>query len=71
MTFSKQVMDKAGELQKECHAVVDFLFAEEAKASGTSSLNYQDATNTWLFYKLAQMALRIEELELNNMQIGE
>lgn len=47
----------ASALQKGCHAAV------EAMVQQQPSVSCQDATNTWLFYHLAEVVMRVRELE--------
>ena len=47
----------AEKLQEDCHKTVEAVLKESKKVS------YQDATNVWLFNKLAEMELRLQELE--------
>lgn len=43
--------------QKECHS-----FCELAKKGG-KKIGYQDATNVWLFTKLAELTISINKLK--------
>jgi len=55
--------DIANKLQDECHKFVAEHF--EKSIMKRSHLSYQDATNAWLFNKLAELELRIQELGNN------
>lgn len=48
------------DIQHKCHTFV------EKAMKGNSSISYQDATNTFLFTKLAELQNRIEYLEKIN-----
>ena len=52
----KEILDRAEQLQEQCHQMVEL-------TKGNTS--YQDATNVWLFTKIAQLELRIEQLNTN------
>jgi hypothetical protein len=54
MNYTKELTDRAGELQKDCHALVNMLDSKD--------LIVQDGTNVWLFAKLAEIELKIEVL---------
>jgi hypothetical protein len=45
------------EFQKDCHRAVEYALKENPKVS------YQDATNVWIFGKLAEFELRLREVE--------
>lgn len=45
------------EFQADCHLTVEQIMHQSKKVS------YQDATNIWLFQKLAQLDLRLQEIE--------
>lgn len=45
------------QLQKSCHEFTEILMKANPKVS------YQDATNVWLFDKLAELQIRIDKLE--------
>ena len=53
----EKAMSKAEEFQKESKAFVKTLVSEKP------TLEYQDVLNTWLFLKLGEFAIKIEELE--------
>jgi hypothetical protein len=57
MKTEGQILKKAEQLQEDCHKVVGDIMGRSQKVS------YQDATNVWLFNKLAELQNRIEELE--------
>ena len=50
----------AESFQKECHSMVS-----GATQRSTKDISYQDGTNAWLFYKLAQLSYEIKELRRN------
>lgn len=54
---SDEVLILAKKIQDECHDSVDFIMAE------TFNINYQDATNVFLFRKLAELTVYIKELK--------
>ncbi len=57
--IEKEIQDKAEEFQKECHAEVDKIVALKPGVS------YQDVTNVWMFRKLAELDLRIQNINKN------
>jgi hypothetical protein len=54
------VITKAEELQKDCH-----LFTSDLNGN-VAAIQPQDATNVWLFKKLAELELRLQALEESN-----
>ena len=56
LEMSEREIQLAEEFQKECHSMVEFIM-KESKAS------YQDATNVYLFSKLAQLKAENEVLQ--------
>jgi len=52
----KDVMDLAERFQNECHAQAEYVIHLNPKISS------QDATNVWLFKKIAEMQLVINAL---------
>lgn len=50
-------MDTTEQLQTECHKAVELIMKKNKEVS------YQDATNIWLFTKLAEYQKRISKLE--------
>lgn len=48
------------EFQKDCHKAVEYSLNENPKVS------YQDATNVWIFRKLAEFELRLRDVEKSN-----
>lgn len=65
MKIDKQILRISERLQDDCHKVVEAVMQESNKVS------YQDATNVWLFNKLAELENRIEELENSRPVFGE
>lgn len=58
---NENIHEIAEQFQKECHSTVD---AALSRMSHRSSLeHYQDATNVWIFYKLAEFEMRLREIE--------
>jgi hypothetical protein len=55
MAGTIEVLDKATEIQNECHATVGFIMDNQKNVS------VQDATNVFLFRKLAELTLDIKE----------
>ena len=56
----KEIQSIAEGFQKECHSMVS-----GATQRSTKDISYQDGTNAWLFYKLAQLSYEIKELRRN------
>lgn len=52
----------AEHLQEDCHKTVESILYEKR---GTN-INIQDCTNVWMFRKLAEIEIRIKELESIN-----
>jgi hypothetical protein len=52
----KLIQEKAEEFQNECHSVVELI-------KSNTSVDYADATNVWIFRKLAEMQLEIDALK--------
>jgi hypothetical protein len=67
MDINRRDQETMERLQQECHEMVEALMTSKDNRSlfnfAKHSLTYQDATNVWLFIKLAQAQSRIEELE--------
>lgn len=61
MFTNKELEKRTEELQNLCHTVVEEILKRTKKTT------YQDATNTWLFAKLAELDLRLEKLESNKV----
>jgi len=59
METTKEIQERADKLQNECHDV-----AETMVDVSTMPITYQDATNVWLFHKLAEIELA-HEAEIN------
>lgn len=57
--IENKFLNKMEKLQNDCHIFTDDMM----KNSKSSTIQYQDITNIWLFNKLAEYELRIEELE--------
>ena len=54
----EEIRSIAEDFQKECHIMVSGTVQRSTK-----DVHYQDETNTWLFYKLAQLSYEIKELK--------
>lgn len=55
MPGTQDIIARSEELQKECHdSVTDMVLQNPV-------ISYQDATNVWIFNKLADLELQIEE----------
>jgi hypothetical protein len=54
--FNKQLQDETEKIQNECHEMIKGIITE------SPSLSYQDATNVFLFAKLAQQQIMIDML---------
>ena len=57
------IQTKAEEFQDECHAIVE-------KIKANTSVAYQDATNVFIFRKLAELQFEIDELRKNQRGKG-
>lgn len=53
MKSQEKIAERARELQQECHTAVEALMK-------STKLTYQDATNVWIFKKLAELEDEIE-----------
>lgn len=49
------ILDAAKEIQEECHKTVEYIVAH------TENCNHQDATNVFIFRKLAELQLQINQ----------
>lgn len=58
------IQKRAEKLQEECHTIVEFV------KENNSMMGYQDATNVWMFRKLAELELQIDELKKNQRRKG-
>jgi hypothetical protein len=54
----QEILTIAEHLQQDCHQTVEVIMYEKKNAT------VQDATNVWMYRKLAEMELRIRQLEL-------
>ena len=57
------IQTKAEEFQDECHAIVE-------KIKANTSVAYQDATNVFIFRKLAELQFEIDALKKNQRGKG-
>ena len=61
MNITRETVEKTLQLadyfQKDCHSLTKAIIAEKPNVS------VQDATNVWLFKKLADFEMRLRELE--------
>lgn len=55
MELTEDIIKRAEELQNDCHKTVETVISD--------SINHQDATNVWIFNKLASIELQIEQLQ--------
>lgn len=55
---AKQVQRMAEQIQDECHEAVKHVIRESAE-----EITVQDATNVFLFTKLAELQLQIEQIK--------
>jgi hypothetical protein len=55
--MSKEIMDRAEELQRECQEHASLIFEHSDKP-----VSYQDAVNTWIFLKIAMLEDQIGRL---------
>ena len=66
--INDKVIELAEKIQKDCHSSVESIMRE------TCNINYQDATNVFLFMQLAELAVYVkqlrEELESKNSIIN-
>ena len=64
MKIGKQRLEELTEnLQNNCHQTVEAILKDKPNCS------YQDATNVWLFKKLAELELSVEELQVKESRI--
>lgn len=54
--MEEEILKIAEGFQDECHAMVE-------KIKANTSAAYQDATNIWMFKKLAELQLEIDRLK--------
>jgi hypothetical protein len=59
----KEVLTIAEKLQDECHAAVGAVMSEK-------DVSYQDATNVWMFKKLAELQHEINMLKKTQIGTG-
>lgn len=52
-----EIIDTTENFQNDCHSLVKAIIAEKP------SCTVQDATNVWLFKKLAEFEVRLRQLE--------
>ena len=65
MQIEERIQVKTGELQMECHSLVQNIINQ---SEDKSSIKYQDAFNVWLFMKLAELEIKINDLNNLNGQ---
>ena len=53
---AQKVFDRGDDIQKKCHAYVEQVLKEKP------NVGYQDATNVYLFHKIAELELMVEKL---------
>jgi tryptophan 2,3-dioxygenase len=66
MNQSNEVLKFAEVLQKDAHKTCDKI----VKMASTKTI-YQDAQNVWMYNKLAELELRIKELENRGFAYGD
>lgn len=64
MKLTEEVQTRAEELQKECHEQVDWVMPKLTQ--GTKEQRYDICVTTWTFQKLAELDIRIKQLELEH-----
>ena len=52
-----ELSSTAATFQKDCHETVEMIFDRKKER-----VQYQDATNVWIFRKLAELQVQISEL---------
>lgn len=52
----REMLQTTEHFQKDCHSLVEAILDEK-------KVGYQDATNVWLFKKLAEFEVRLRQLE--------
>lgn len=63
MTIQEQILQQTAEhFQEDCHRTVEVIMLDNK----SGAMIPQDATNVWLYRKLAEMEIRIKELESIN-----
>jgi hypothetical protein len=55
--FDKKVMVTTEMFQKSCHEFIEMLSAV------SPNMSYQDATNVWIFKKLAEIQVMLSEIK--------
>jgi predicted CopG family antitoxin len=75
MNVSNEVLKKAAAMQQECHQFTDVY--KEMCEKEKVNIDYEGRQAVWMFLKfsqlqeeITQLKKRVDELELNNMQIG-
>ena len=61
MSNQKEIDDLAERFQKDCHKTVETIFENHKFIPDAGSV--QDATNVWLFRKLAELQLEINDVK--------
>jgi len=58
-SWSNETMELAERFQKDCHQIVETIY-KEMESEG---LSYQDAVNIFIFNKLAELQIQIDNLK--------
>ena len=53
---NKEILQVAELFQKDCHNTINEIL-------GDKKMSYQDITNAWMFAKLAELEVRLRQLE--------
>ncbi len=61
MAKEKDIDDLAEHFQRSCHETVSYVMKHQKTLPDNGSV--QDATNVWLFRKLAELQIEINELK--------
>ena len=61
--MTEHIQDQAEKFQDECHKMVKVLRDNLDIQGKGQNTTYQDLTNVWMFKKLAEFELRLQELE--------
>jgi recombinational DNA repair protein RecR len=60
MENKEKLKDVTEKIQDECHKFTESILA-------TSSVSYQDATNTFLYMKLAELTIKLDRYEKHTL----
>ena len=59
---NKELLKLSEELQDECQSTCKIVV-------NRTGVSYQDAINTWFFTKIAELQLKVNELQLANQKV--